>query len=179
MGSFSVVDFTKNYMGNYRFCSVDNYRVFPKENFSIISGNKSEIILTEDSISNIPPGINSSVLSEDNYNSEIPPGINLPIPSGVNYNSTIPSRYIFSVSPRDIPKIPSGDSYKSTPTNSKVNLVDPESPSTNPLMIPSTIPSIVPTNLPKLRYSDITQNIWSRILNNKKDQEDLKLYDGN
>ena len=49
------------------------------------------------------------------------------------------------------------DSYKCTPTNSKVYLVDPESPSTDPSMSLSTIPSIVPTNLHKLIESNIIQ----------------------
>ena len=56
--SFAVENSTKNHVENSTFCSVENSKVRSKENLSISLGNKSEIILTEDYISNIPSGIN-------------------------------------------------------------------------------------------------------------------------
>ena len=84
MDSFAVDNSTENYMDNSTFCSAENSKTWSEENLSINSGNKLEVILTEDSISNIPSGINSSIRLEENYNSEITYGINLPTPSGTN-----------------------------------------------------------------------------------------------
>ena len=141
--------------------------------------NKPEIILTEDSVSKIPSGINSSIASQDNYNSEFPSGINSPIPLGTNYNSTMPSGDTFSITPRDMSKTPSGDTYNSIPTNSKVHLVNPKYLSTNPSMSPSMVPSIVSTNLPKFRNYMIIQQIYNNIFNGKQEPKDLKRYDCN
>ena len=46
-------------------------------------------------------------------------------------------------------------------------------------MITSKIPSILTTNLPKLRESNIRQQMWSHIFNEKQDPKDLKNYYGN
>ena len=67
MCSFAVNNFTETYMDISTSCSegsVQNSK--PEENLSISSGNKLEIILTEDSISEIPSGINPSIPSENN-----------------------------------------------------------------------------------------------------------------
>ena len=65
----------------------------PDENLSIRSGNKSKIILPEDSFSNIPSGMDTPIPSQENFNSVVPSGINSPIPLGTNY--AIPSGDIF------------------------------------------------------------------------------------
>ena len=61
--------------------------------------------------------------------------------------------------------------YKSTPANSKVHLVDSDSPTSDPSTNPTT-----PT---KFRESKIFQQIWSCIFNEKQYPKDLKRYDGN
>ena len=48
----------ENYVDNSEFYSLENYKVRSEENLLIRLGNKSEIILIEDYISNIPSGIN-------------------------------------------------------------------------------------------------------------------------
>ena len=158
---------------------MENSKVWSEENFSISLGNKSEMILTEYSSLKIPLGFNSSIPLEENYNSVIPSRINSLIPLGKNYNPTIPSRGIFLIPPRDISKITSGCSYKYTPNNYKVNLVDPEYLPIYPLMIPYMIPSIVYTNIPNNSNSKIREQIWIRIFNNKQGPKDLKWCGGN
>ena len=60
--------------------------------------------------------------------------------------------------------------YKSTPTNSKVNLVESDSPTSNP--------STNPTTPSKLNNFQIHQQIWSRIFSEKQYSKDLKRYNG-
>ena len=67
-GSFAVQNFTETYVDNSMFCyegSVQNYppNYPPDENFSISSGNKSKIILPEDSFSKIPSRIDTPIPS--------------------------------------------------------------------------------------------------------------------
>ena len=88
---FAVDNSTENYVENHIFCPMENSKFWSKKIFLISSGNKSEIILIEDSISKIHSGISSSIPSEDNYNYAITSRINSTITSGTIYNSTIPS----------------------------------------------------------------------------------------
>ena len=88
-------------------------------------------------------------------------------------SSTIPSGDIIPIPPSDISNI-TEDSYEHTaynykPTNSKVNILDSDSPTSDP----STNP-ITPT---KLSNSNIRQQIWSRIFNDKQEPRDLMRYD--
>ena len=59
MDSFGLDNPKENYVENYTFWSVENSNFWSQENLSISSGNKSETVLTEYSISKIPSGINS------------------------------------------------------------------------------------------------------------------------
>ena len=78
--------------------------------------------------------------------------------------------------PRDMSKINIGDSYNSTPTNSKVYLVDLESLSTYTSTSPYTIPSIVNSNFPKSGNSNILKQIWSRIFDNKQYPKEFNCF---
>ena len=87
--SFVVQNFTENYVDNSTFCyegSVQNYppNYPPDENFLISLGNKSKIILPEDSFSKIPYRIYTPIPSQDKFNYAIPSGITLPITMGTN-----------------------------------------------------------------------------------------------
>ena len=90
-------------------------------------------------------------------------------------NYSIPSRDIFSIPPWDLSNITEysyeSTPYKSTPTNSKVHLVDSDSLTSDPSTNPTT-----PT---KLSNSKILQHTWSRIFNYKQYLKYLKRYDGN
>ena len=61
--------------------------------------------------------------------------------------------------------------YKSTPTNSKVHLMDSDSLASDPSTNPTT-----PTNI---RNSKTLKQIWSHIFNYKHYLKDLKRYEGN
>ena len=71
-------------MENSTFFYMENYKVWYDDNFLIGLENKSEIILTEYSISNIPSVMNLSTPSEDNYNYVITSEITSPIPLDIN-----------------------------------------------------------------------------------------------
>ena len=142
-GSFAVQNFTETYVDNSTFCyegSVQNFppNYPPNENFLISSRNKSKLILPQDSFSKIPYWIDIPIPSQEKFNSAITSGITLTITMRTNYS--VHSRDIFSISPWDMSNITEysyeSTPYKSTPTNSKVHLVDSDSltsdPSTNP-----------------------------------------------
>ena len=60
-GSFSVHNFTETFVDSSTFCSEDSVQNSkPEENFSIILGNKSKIVLPEDSFSKIPYRIDAA-----------------------------------------------------------------------------------------------------------------------
>ena len=62
-------------------------------------------------------------------------------------------------------------SYKYTPTNSKVYLVDSD--------YPTYEPSTNPTKPTKISRSNILQHIWSGIFNDKQEPKDRTIYNGN
>ena len=134
----------------------------PNENFSISSGNKSKIILPKDSFSKITYGIDTPIPLQNKFYYVIPSGITLPITMGTNYS--IPSRDILLIPPWDMSNITEysyeSTPYKSTPTNSKVHLVDSDSLTSDPSTNTTT-----PT---KLRDYKILQQIWSHIFNDKQ-----------
>ena len=75
---------TENCVENSTFFYMENYKVWYDDNFLIGLENKSEIILTEYSISNIPSVMNLSTPSEANYNYVITSEITSPIPLDIN-----------------------------------------------------------------------------------------------
>ena len=180
-GSFEVQNFTETYVDNSTFFS-DNSVQNPKskENFLIRLGNKIENVLTKDSFSKIPYGIETQSPSQDDFSPLITSWITYLITTVTNYK--IPSGYIFPIPPRDWSKIPV-DTYasifckstSSAPTNSKMHLFNTNSITSVKSNSDSTSN---PTPHLKLSNSKIRQQIWSRIFNYKQDHNDLKRYDG-
>ena len=128
----------------------------------------------------ITSGINTPSLPQDNFYPAISSGITFPISMGTN--SKIPFSDIFLIPPRDLSKILedtyADTFYKSTSsasTNSKIHLVDPDSTTSvkyNSDSTPNPIPPLTISN------SNIRQQIWIHIFNEKPDPKDLNMYDG-
>ena len=144
-------------------------------------GNKIENISLTDSFSKILSCIYTPSPPQENFSPVIPSGITSPIPMGTNSKihsgniSPIPPRYFYKV-PEDTYSATFYKSKYSAPTNYKINLVDPDSTTSVKSKSDPTSDKIPPI---KLIDSNIRQQIWSFIFNDKKDPKDPKSYNGN